>query len=348
MLRLTIALFLTAITLYWTLSGTNWTSIQQTVQNAEWSLMLIAGVLFMFQQLLRSVRQWMLLRGERPEHKVDESMSILCISFFFINIFPLRLGEVVRPLLFVKREKISLGEAGALVFVERLVDLASAFLMMLIVLAFANIVAISADTHDSSIVTWVNAAQSGASIALPVLLSLLVVFFALPEQLTKLVQRLKLPSAVESIVLQFLRGGQRLRQQRQVLPMILITIVIWGMSVFMYTLAADAFGLGEYIGYVEGMALGVHNAGNGRRAHGFHWPIRSSFRRRIDSWFSFPVKHRFGFELSLLDLSSAGSSAVFYLYRDGLDLAHFENLVTFQSPNGARALQPRQNGSDIR
>lgn len=322
--RLTIALLLTAVTLYWTLSGTNWSSIQQTVKSAEWSIMLFVGALFMLQQLLRSVRQWMLLKGERPNHKIDESMSILCISFFFINIFPLRLGEVVRPLLFVKRENISLGEAGALVFVERLVDLASAFMMMLIVLAFANIVAISADTHDASIVSWVNAAQSGAIIALPVLLSMLIIFFTLPEQLTKLVQRLNFPSTVESIALQFLRGGQRLRQQRQVLPMILITIVIWAMSVFMYTLAADAFGLGQYVGYVEGMGLLAFTMLGMAlpSAPGFIGPYEAAFVAGLTLFGSADANANIALALSFhswIFLVQA-SSAVFYLYRDGLDI----------------------------
>ena len=118
----------------------------------------------MFQQVLRAHRQMMMVRSKLPDHTFMSSFHILCVSFFFINTLPLRMGEVVRPILFFEREQLPFGAASAIVFLERIIDLISALMMLLLVLGFANILSSFCTDHSAFIPSLICSHNLGASL----------------------------------------------------------------------------------------------------------------------------------------------------------------------------------------
>lgn len=104
--------------------------IGRALRAADPLLLAVPAALFLVQQLIRAWRQALLLRGTHPEHRFRTSLSVLCISFFFINILPARAGEIVRPLLLAERDGIPLGAGTAMVVVERALDLGAMCLMI--------------------------------------------------------------------------------------------------------------------------------------------------------------------------------------------------------------------------
>ena len=109
--------------------------------------LLPIALIFMIQQSLRAWRQMILLRAIAPEATWWRSMAVLCIAFFCINTLPARIGEFVRPYLFLEKEGIPLGAGFGIVFAERVIDLIAVLILFTLVLA-------TADMPAESIEAW--------------------------------------------------------------------------------------------------------------------------------------------------------------------------------------------------
>ena len=245
MTKLIVGLFIAVASMYWALKNQSFDAISTEITSANWWLMLVVAVLFMMQQMARSHRQMLLVRVRVPNHRFMTSFNILCVSFLFINTLPLRMGEVLRPILFLEKENLDFGSSTAIVLLERIIDLISAILMLLIVLSFANI---SLDNID-----WLKDAQRTMSYFLPILVAIAFFPFLAQNKLERLVQHSLFPRKLRSFFLSFLQQIKALEHSTLIL-ILMETIGIWMLTAVMYWVGAQAFAI-DIIGFVESIGL---------------------------------------------------------------------------------------------
>ena len=246
MTKFVFGLFLAIGAMWWALQGQPIAGVWTRIIEADWWLLGGVGVIFTIQQVLRSHRQMRIVRGTLPNHKFSTSFYILCISFFFINILPLRMGELMRPVLLLDKENMPMGSGLAVVFVERIIDLISAMVMAILVLALADIPILEG--------SWVSDVRARSLWLLPILfIGLFLPIFA-TSFFRQLVQRPWMPTKLLGLMEPFLLQLDKLRSTGQLGWILGETVIIWIISTAMYGLAATAFGI-EGIGFLEGMGI---------------------------------------------------------------------------------------------
>lgn len=223
-------------------------------------------LLFYLQQSIRALRQSLLLhdaseRGEPIGFRA--SLSVLCISFLFINSLPARLGEVVRPTLLWERHGVPIGRGAAMVIVERFLDLASA-------VAMVALVAVLVPTPSREIVVsgyhvdWVELGRVATMTVFPALLAGMAALLIAGRPVLRLLARFepRMPAFTRRFMRLsmgfaggFVSGLESISSPRRLLAVIALTALTWSLSGWMYVSAAYAFGLEHLIGYGEGVGL---------------------------------------------------------------------------------------------
>ena len=223
------------------------------------------AALFFVQELLRALRQLIMLRSLAPTMTFRSSLSIFFLSFFCIHLFPARLGEFVRPWLLLKREGIPLGSGLGVVVAERAVDLVATLMMLWAVLVFADMP--PALTVGGTEISLVDAGRALGLATVPAALlgcfglaffhgPMLALLRRIVGVFTRLAPRLERPGELLlGFAAAFASGFATFRQPRRLAAVIGLTATTWGSTAFIYLFMAEAFGIGDYVGYPE--AAGV-------------------------------------------------------------------------------------------
>lgn len=106
-----------------------WNELISAFKNLDPILILSAILLFLISLLFRSL-EWRQLTGNKVT--ILQSFLGLNIGYFFNNILPLRLGELVRPIYLGQTAGISAVYAFSSVVVERIFDIGIAALLLLV------------------------------------------------------------------------------------------------------------------------------------------------------------------------------------------------------------------------
>ena len=151
-------------------------SIVQSLLGLDPVLLAIAVVLILPEVLLKGFKQRMLVSAFRQGTSLLENTKLWLISFFFGTASPAKSGEAARALYLKKAFGISLGQGLAVVFVERVADLAVLFALALI--GF-SLLALPAETGATVLF----------SIALLLAIFVLVLVFVFKKEAVKFVAR---------------------------------------------------------------------------------------------------------------------------------------------------------------
>jgi uncharacterized protein (TIRG00374 family) len=255
-------LLIGALALWLALWGVPLGEVASALAAANLSPLLLIGLLFVIQQAIRAWRQALIVQGAHPEHTFRDSLSVLCVSFLLINTLPARLGELSRPLLLLERDGTPLGAGFAAVVLERALDLMSAFIMLALVAWF-----VPATSHTLTLggqeVDWVALGQRTASIVLPVIVGALLVLLFAGRPALRLIGRAASGGGLrERLLGPVLRFGEGFvdaiestRSPARLAKILGLTVVTWAMTGLMYPLLARAFGVGDLIGYGEGIGV---------------------------------------------------------------------------------------------
>ncbi len=228
---------------------------------------LIVAGLFLIQQYLRAWRQQIMVQAIVPESSYRGNLSVLCISFFCINSFPLRLGELVRPYLLQDKEGIEVGAGFGVVALERLLDLASALVVLFAVITLLDLpstqIIVAGVEFDVAAVTR-GLAQMALAPLLILLFSLVLFPAAAVGVLAAIMGRVrallpwgpiaKITGTIERFSGAFTEGLGAAREPRRLLAIVVLTVVTWGGSGFMYVALADGFGI-EGVTWQVGMGI---------------------------------------------------------------------------------------------
>ncbi len=243
--------------------------IAGALQGADPLLLAVPAGMFLVQQLIRAARQALLLQATHPAHRLRSSLSVLCVSFFFINVLPARAGEVVRPLLLAERDGIPLGTGFAMVVVERALDLCAMCLMVAIAastlppeagarLSLAGLPGLDGAGGLPVLATLQGLAVVGMVGVAGALLALLLGGAPLLSRLGRAWPADRQP-ALRARVLgfggAFAAGLEAGRSPRRLAPVLGLSALTWVVTVAMYPALARALGAPGLVGPTAGVGV---------------------------------------------------------------------------------------------
>jgi uncharacterized protein (TIRG00374 family) len=205
-----------------------------TAQPLPW--VAYAVLCYFAGQLLRGLRLRVLVRRETALPWLTAT-NIIVIGYASNNVFPARLGELVRAGVLVERTGMPFGEALTITFIERLLDGMAILVLLVVAAAFS----VHADTID-------RVAKLGAILFGGALL-VVVIGVLVPNVLLGLASRLTAPLGAKwrdralRVTTHIINGGACLRDPRTALAVSLLSVVVWVLEAAMFVCVLPAFGL---------------------------------------------------------------------------------------------------------
>src|SRR4030095_6268290 len=115
--------------LAWFLRGTNFADVWFQVQRARPELLVASASAVILTFLLRPVR-WRCLTSPRGELRFRTVLRTTVIGFGALAILPIRVGDVIRPYLLARQERMPVTSVFATVVMERVLDLIAVLALM--------------------------------------------------------------------------------------------------------------------------------------------------------------------------------------------------------------------------
>ncbi len=120
-LKWVLSTLLGGLLLWLAFRGENWPDIFERIKRVDMGPLCLYALLFLISHFIRIIRWGVLVRALGPIHWRD-IISAGAIGYLCITVFPLRLGELVRPYLVRGKGGVSGTGALATVVVERVID----------------------------------------------------------------------------------------------------------------------------------------------------------------------------------------------------------------------------------
>ncbi|KPJ56427.1 MAG: hypothetical protein AMJ42_05320 [Deltaproteobacteria bacterium DG_8] len=236
--------------------GTDIEGIKSSFKAANYLYLIPIVFLTIIILMLRSYRWGVILE---PLEKIDQwsLFSITAVGFMAIVLLPVRMGELARPYLISQKSTIKMGSSLATVVVERIFDMLTLLMVLLLILMMVKLPA------------WIF--RSVCSILLIVIpLFLVLIFLAVKREVSvKSIDRIigKLPKTLSSRLMRslhsFLDGLQILPDLKKTFYLASLSLLIWslvGLSTYILFLSFESMlGLSLAAAYVVLVitALGV-------------------------------------------------------------------------------------------
>jgi uncharacterized protein (TIRG00374 family) len=202
--------------------GTDIEGVKSSFKAADYTYIMPVVFLSFIVQLLRSYRWGVILE---PMEKMGQLtlFSITSVGFMAITLLPVRMGEIVRPYLISQKSSIKLGSSLATIVVERIFDMLTLMIVLLIVLV------------KIELPQWIfRSACSILIIFIPLLF--LLIFFAVKREVSaKGIDRIlgKLPHKLSSRLMRlfhsFIDGLQILPDLKRTIFVVFLSLLIWGL-----------------------------------------------------------------------------------------------------------------------
>ena len=142
-LKIILPLLLSILFISYALEDFNYTLFIGSLKNANYLFIISSILLLIIIIFLRSLR-WKLLFTKQL--KINDLYKSQLIGYMGNNIFPLRLGELLKALFLEKKSKISKYEIIGTVILERVLDLIGLIVLFIILLNFSIIELVSSDS----------------------------------------------------------------------------------------------------------------------------------------------------------------------------------------------------------
>lgn len=225
-----------------------WQQIQQV--NVGW---LLVGALVYFVAVTIISLRWRFLLLSTQSVSLRILIPLVLVGYMGNNLYPFRSGEILRVILLQRNTGIPVARAATTVFVERVFD-------GLVMLTFIAVALLFVDIQAVEI-------QRIASVATPIFLGAVLVFFVLASRPNLLRQLLHitgriLPGRIHTIVMRLgeevIEGLQALRSPANLAGAVVCSYGSWMVEAVVYWIVSFAFGL--EVGYpVMLLTVGVVN-----------------------------------------------------------------------------------------
>ena len=228
-LRTVLILLLTLALLAFFLRGADMREVWAETERADAGDLLLALLATAAAYVVRAFRWQYLLAPIGPTH-FGTAFRTTVIGFAASALLPARAGEVIRPYLLARRERLSATAAFATIILERLLDLGTVLLL------FASFVVLGAAGVGGQDPSQLAQVKFGGAVAGAGSLVALVVLFALaghPERLGRLTLNVErvlpgpLARTAARFVETFAQGLAVLRQPRRLVASLALSFPLW-------------------------------------------------------------------------------------------------------------------------
>jgi hypothetical protein len=221
--KILISLLFGALFIYLAFKNTNWKEALSVLKSAHYFYVIPTSLLTILIIYLRSWRWGGILT---PLKKIDQwsLFSITMIGFMAIDLLPIRMGEFARPYLISQKSGIKLSSSLATILIERIYDLFSLVVILMLVLLFVTLP------------PWVFRAGLIIIVVILPLIILLTIMMIKKESSLKMIDIFisKLPSSislrVRGIIPSFLDGLEMLPDLKRSLSVAFISLLIWAVN----------------------------------------------------------------------------------------------------------------------
>lgn len=239
------------ICLYLAFYKVQWTEVGSTLRRANY-LRLIAAIFFQLLSLSIAGFRWKMVIN-LPEVSWISTSSSMMVGLMANNLFPGRLGELVRPILLAREIKISRSFLFATVVVDRLSDLL--VLIILALISFSMVPSFSSARQISMI---------GGGIIILTLFLITLLTPSINEERFRRMARPFVPGRfyerVFDILKKFRLGFQTIKSLRQGIAIFGLSWAVWGTWLFCLFYGLRAFDLALSLGGMI-LLLAVLNLG---------------------------------------------------------------------------------------
>jgi len=240
--QLWLGVAISAVLIIWTVRGLDFRLLWEVLKNANYWWLIPGVIVYFFGVWARAWRWHYLLKPVKPL-PTGELFKVTAIGYFGNNVFPARLGEVLRAFVLYMDEQVPVSASLATIIVERVFDG-----VVMLAFVFLNLSELVRLTGDSG---FLGSIRALALIGSGVFLGALVIFLIaamFPTQSEKVVEKVSnrlLPERYRAKVLgitqRFLGGLAALRSPRMVLMIFLTSVVIWLFETMKYWFVMHAF-----------------------------------------------------------------------------------------------------------
>ena len=233
---------ISVVFLYLALKGLRLSDVWNEMQKAKY-IWLIPGIVVYFMGVFVRAWRWQYLLNPVKRIPYKQSFEIVTIGYMGNNIFPARLGEVLRAVVLKHREGVPVSASLATIVVERVFDG-----VVMLAFVFLNLGALAKIKGSSGFVGSIQSlAIWGAVIFLGALITFLLAAM-FPEKargvLTFFGERLipeKIRTKLLGIAFDFLEGLEALRSPREAVMIFVTSGIIWLFETGKYWFVMHAF-----------------------------------------------------------------------------------------------------------
>ncbi|HSA34122.1 MAG TPA: lysylphosphatidylglycerol synthase transmembrane domain-containing protein [bacterium] len=201
---------------------------------SRWSYVLAGVVLYLFSFIVRGLR-WRVLLGHLKKVPLPEAIRLVMAGYAVNNVLPGRIGEFTRAYLAGNRNGISRTAAFASIFVERVFDGLTVFLILAALL------------FTYPFPGWVRVLAETAGI-LFVSLFLFVLFSSFSDLPVRFIRAMseRVPRWLAlplGLLEKFMRGTRAIESLGQLAMVLLLSFAVWSVELGVYVLIVKAFGV---------------------------------------------------------------------------------------------------------
>ncbi len=229
-----LGLAISALFLWWTFRGEDLGLIWARLTSANLFWLLASGAISTAGGLIRALRWRLLLRPVGVETSLYSRWASLNIGFMVSNVYPARLGEIVRPFALSRMTPVSMSSALGTIVLERVLDMIALLLLLLVTLLLPSF------PDDATVLgRSIEYALLGEILLSVVVLGFVSSIIRWPSRVTSLVRGLArvLPGHVqEGMTAQlqsFMSGLELLRR-----PVALLQGLLWSLALWIWMAAS--------------------------------------------------------------------------------------------------------------
>jgi uncharacterized protein (TIRG00374 family) len=256
--QLVIGFLISLIFLYFALRGQRLEEVWATVKSADY-IWLLPGVAIYFVGVWVRAWRWHYLLRPIKAVPTGKMFPIVTIGYMGNNIFPYRIGEVLRAVVLKRREGVAVSASMATVIVERIFDG-----VVMLGFIFLNLSEISRLTGGSDFMGGLSIQYIalGGTILFLGALGVLILAAIFPGRTSRLVgwiNRHLVPHRFQDKVFEvstrFLSGLEALRSPQDVLMVLVTSTLIWLLETGKYWFVLHAFGLQGQVSFFALMLM---------------------------------------------------------------------------------------------
>ncbi|MBF0473783.1 MAG: flippase-like domain-containing protein, partial [Nitrospirae bacterium] len=223
MKKLIIGIIISAGFIYLSCRNVDISEVAARLSNIDYKYIFFSGMLTLWLLYLRSIRCAIILS---PIRKIPqkELFPISCVGLMASILFPMRIGEIIRPYLLSLNGKVSLSPALATIFIERTIDLVNISIVAIMVFMFTDL------PPNVMVGAW-------AFIAVTLILISFIIFYCFKADtflrlINPILRKLssKYAKRINSILITFKEGFSFIKSPSHFIITVLLSFVIWAGS----------------------------------------------------------------------------------------------------------------------